>query len=122
MNCEIVEGIELFLEKVYDKNIPCFVNSGGNEIEVKSILKNKNLNKYFTKILGSPKSKIENMDKIQAKLGNFDKCYFFGDSKHDFEISKLYNCHFIFVSKYSEWINCPKKIQKNSIKTFIDIL
>ena len=57
----------------------------------------------------------------EPQIFSDDRGLFFGDSKYDFECSQHFNFDFVYVSKYSEWINVKKKDKEKfriSISTF----
>ena len=80
-----VKGAKELLEKYY-KKIDFYVISGTPEGELKKIVKEKNMNKYFKEIYGSPITKPEHARKIISKM-NYDpeKVLYVGDSLSDYK-------------------------------------
>lgn len=110
----LVKGIEDFLIQLNQIGIKCFVNSGGDEVELNKVFKKRNLDQYFVKILGSPGNKITNMFNIMHTINGLDNykanyldvipnTVFFGDSEIDYICASKFNCDFVFVSEHSEW-------------------
>lgn len=78
-----VKGAKEFLEKYYQK-IDMYVISGTPEDELKKIVKNRNMEKYFKGIYGSPIRKSEHARRIILD-NNYDskKVVYIGDSLSD---------------------------------------
>lgn len=77
-------GAEVFLQACFGVG-PCFVVSGTPEEEMNEIISRRYAKKYFQSIQGSPKNKVENLQKL---LGQYnltpDNCVFFGDAASDY--------------------------------------
>jgi len=117
---KIVNGFELFIKKVYKYHKNIFVVSGGDQAELLEILQFKNLTKYFTKILGGPNTKEENINKLSLS-GN---TLYFGDSQIDYNICKKHNFDFVFISGYTDFqldLNLKSKIKIYQANSFIEI-
>ena len=86
-NANLSDGLLHFLNDELHRNIPKFIVSGGDQSELLEVMKYKGLSKYFTKILGGPKSKYENINTLNIN-GN---TLYFGDSKIDYEVCEFYS-------------------------------
>jgi phosphoglycolate phosphatase-like HAD superfamily hydrolase len=104
MQCNLVAGVDEFLASL-ESSSPKYVVSGGLQDEVIMALKNKNIDKYFNGIYGSPRTKSEIMRTI---VDPPQKGIFFGDSQLDFEISSQFNCDFVFIYGHTEFTNYKK--------------
>ena len=119
--CKYIPGVIKFIKKINKinkinkKNI--FVISGSEENELIKIFKEKNIYKYFHKIYGSPKSKIDNAMNLNLKIKS-QKILYFGDSYYDYIVSKKIKSDFIFVSGYSDEIKLFKNKKINKIEDF----
>ena len=58
LKCPFVKGAKEFLEK-YHQKIPLFIASGTPDAEIKSIIRDRGLEKYFKGVFGSPLKKKE---------------------------------------------------------------
>jgi len=90
-----IAGAKDFLQKVY-KKIKCFIVSATPDDELIRIVEKRRLKKYFIEILGSNRSKTENLNYLLEKY-NFtgSHCKFFGDAINDYNAAK--NCGVPFV-------------------------
>ena len=72
------------------------VVSGGNQLELEKIFKERKINHYFKKgIYGNPRDKyqiISDLKKDKTKLSNV---LFIGDSKYDYEVASFFKFDFI---------------------------
>lgn len=90
-----INGVINFLEK-HVRNSNQFICTGTPELEIKEIVIRKNINKYFSGIYGSPKTKIEIIKKILSDTSvQTDDCIFIGDALTDFNAAKVCNIPFI---------------------------
>lgn len=120
ISCNLVPGVIRVLEYLLLNNIDCFVISGGDQIELNYIFKEKKLNKYFIKILGSPVSKdLHTLNLLKKKEIQFP-ILFFGDSKLDMEIAFKNGFDFCYVRQFSEWQNDKYILQKNIYDTIFN--
>lgn len=94
-----VEGAGEFLEKYYQK-LPLFIVSGTPDAEMKSIIRDRGLEKYFKEVYGSPLKKKDIILKI-LKDFNFSpqEVIFVGDSIDDEEGAKGAGVKFIWQTK-----------------------
>jgi len=107
LQSNLCKGVENFLMTTSNQK---FVVSGSNEEELREVFRKKDLQKYFMKILGSPKTKSENIAAIiEGFKGDF---IYIGDSVEDFKASEENNIEFIFLKQYSL---VPQKLMKLSM-------
>jgi phosphoglycolate phosphatase-like HAD superfamily hydrolase len=87
-----------FLKKYSKSNKILAINSATPELELKKIVRARGLNDYFSHILGSPASKLDNIFKI-LKICKFSKddAIFFGDSNSDIDAAINAKIDFIGV-------------------------
>ena len=93
-----ITGIRDVLEFLYSQNIDCFVVSGGEQKEVRSVLKHKDLSRYFQGIFGSPRKKEEHLSAL-----DLTKAIYFGDAKSDYMAAMKFDIEFVYVGGASDW-------------------
>tara|TARA_Y100000741_G_scaffold171713_1_gene130039 strand:- start:1694 stop:2350 length:657 start_codon:yes stop_codon:yes gene_type:complete len=121
ISCDYIPGVISYLESIKEKGALIFVNSGGDEEELKLVFKKRGIDCLFTSIKGSPSSKKSNNESIMNSIGVNMKGVFFGDSKLDYEVAKQFGLDFILISGYSEWRN-PKGKFKKQFTNFFELL
>jgi phosphoglycolate phosphatase-like HAD superfamily hydrolase len=115
-----VSGIRTFLKKAHLDN-DLFVVTGGDEKEVKFLLKELDLHQYFKGIYGSPHKKVDLVGKIMKKAHS-RKSVFFGDALHDFEVANKYKIPFYFVYGHTDmkdWKSFMKSKKVLCIRNFV---
>jgi len=120
LECEEIPGVRDILQYFNEKNVPCYVASGGDQNEVISVLKKRKLFSYFKCVYGSPLSKVENLAIIDAKRELKLPGVFFGDARSDFLASKRFDLKFVFISGFSEWKQGLKFCEDNNMTIYID--
>ena len=110
-----VKGVRNLLMSFYDLNIESFVVSGGEQNELRAVLKSKNLDHYFKKIYGSPVTKEEHLLNIRPT-----KSLYFGDAKSDYIAAKNFDMDFVYVSGFSDWEDGVEFCQSNNIEILKD--
>lgn len=94
-----VVGAEEFLKNYYDK-VPFFVASGTPDAEMKAIVNERGLGRYFKEVFGSPAKKGEIIFKILQDFGFPRKeTVFVGDAIDDEEGAKEAGIQFIWRKK-----------------------
>lgn len=102
----LIPGIYEFLEILLQHDIKLIVASGAEEKELRKILKEHDLEKYFSYIGGSPNSKEEIVKKfIDHNASLKIKGLVFGDSISDLRVAENFDFDFIFIEEESEWSN-----------------
>jgi len=110
-----IKGVEMFLQQCLHKQIPCFVNSGGDEQELIEVFAERGMDHLFSMILGSPDSKKENLSKLFSEDRLPGPTLFWGDAYSDYLAAKAYNIDFIYVSGVSEWREGIQFCSRNKI-------
>ena len=103
MKCDYITGAVDFIKQVKEKGLQLFVVSGSDQEELREVFSKRGIASLFIAIYGSPFTKIENMNKVIAKVDAQKRGIFFGDSKLDMEAAEEFGLDFIFVSGASEW-------------------
>ncbi|MFH1423800.1 MAG: HAD-IA family hydrolase [Candidatus Nealsonbacteria bacterium] len=94
-----VEGAQEFLEK-YHQKIPFFIASGTPDGEIKSLVKERGLARYFKDVLGSPAKKSELILKILKDFNlNNQEVIFVGDAIDDYEGAREAGVKFVWRSR-----------------------
>jgi len=106
-----------FIEKYKDKKL--FVASGSAEEELKMVFKNRDLEKYFIEIFGSPTKKTKIVKSIVMEYKN---AVMIGDAKSDINAAKENSIDFIFMSEYSTSEEIKKDETLNSINNLGDLI
>jgi phosphoglycolate phosphatase-like HAD superfamily hydrolase len=83
-----------------------YVVSGSDELELREVFRRRDLTHYFIDIFGSPRSKIENVERAMQDYLAFAgqkpaKVLFVGDAIADLEAANATGCHFAFMEQYS---------------------
>jgi phosphoglycolate phosphatase-like HAD superfamily hydrolase len=115
LSCDEIKGIRDILTQLSNYHIDSFVVSGGEQTEVRTVLKKKYLSHYFKTIYGSPATKKDNLAAIKP-----EKSLYFGDAKSDYEAASVFGMDFVYISGVSEWTEGMKFCQQNNIVIFKD--
>jgi phosphoglycolate phosphatase-like HAD superfamily hydrolase len=105
LSCPITPGALELLQKNKDDGIQQFVISGGAENDLKEIFSKRNLAEYFENIYGSPRTKTEIFEQVIEKGLNPSDAIYIGDSRYDYEVAKRFGVNFIFMYKYTEFMD-----------------
>lgn len=103
LDCAEILGVRDVLERLKTRDVPCFVVSGGDENEVRQVLRARGLAQMFDMILGSPTTKRENLTRIDATGRLRRPGVYFGDAASDLDAAKAYGLAFVFIAGRSEW-------------------
>jgi phosphoglycolate phosphatase-like HAD superfamily hydrolase len=121
LETEISDGIFKIRDIFPDAKL--VVISGSDQKELRWLFNKLKINHIFDLgIYGSPRSKNEILDDLFTEISNFDSGIFFGDSKYDYEVSKLYKLDFAFISDWTELSNWNTFIKENNIDSYANIL
>ncbi len=92
-----IPGARNFLEEWYGK-AKCFVISATPDNEISVIVHRRGLKHYFNEILGSSRSKRENLALLLEKY-DFKpaKCFFFGDAESDYRAARACGVDFVGI-------------------------
>lgn len=78
----IMETVEFIQKHVHDKKM--FIVSSSEEKELNMICKSLEINQFFESILGSPATKVDNINSLISHYSiNRDEALMIGDSEHD---------------------------------------
>jgi len=92
-----IAGAYEFIKKNASKQQ--FICTGTPEIEILEIAKRKGISHFFQDLFGSPKTKIEIIDRIFTQTSvNKENCIFFGDAMTDYNAAKKCNISFIGIN------------------------
>lgn len=112
VNIPLVEGAEKLIRSL-SKTHKLFILSGGEKKEIEVILNYHNLLEFFSGIYTAPKNKYDNI----KQLNLIEYSLFFGDSIIDYEVSKTFNCDFIFIYEYTQFLDWAQFFDKKNIQT-----
>jgi len=97
----LTTGIINLLQCLYKNSIPCHIVTAGDVKQVNEVLKKKSLEKFFLSTTGTPKSKVENINKIFSTFKNKGSMLFIGDALADLKAAMELDIDFLFVDRYS---------------------
>jgi phosphoglycolate phosphatase-like HAD superfamily hydrolase len=120
LECSEIAGIRDVLEYLNVLKIPCYVASGGDQLEVREVFETRGLTSYFDEIFGSPLSKIENIASLKAEGKLAIPGVFFGDARNDLNAAQEYGLDFIFISGVSEWKDGSLVCNEMNLPSYID--
>ena len=84
-----------------------WVASGSEQSELRTVFKNRGLDKYFVDVFGSPTAKVELLTNILQDRPH-NRALMIGDAVSDFDASQANNIDFICYVPYS---NVPKRMR-----------
>jgi len=95
-----IAGAKYILEHYCGIGKICVVNSATPQDEICKIVKRRNQDNYFSKVYGSPASKVENLKKVMShfRIPSHDMV-FFGDARSDMEAAYNTNVDFIGIGE-----------------------
>jgi len=112
---DFVSGVVSVVEYFNNRNIPCYVVSGGDQEELREVIAYRGIDHLFVDILGSPVTKNEHVSFLVQSNSMVYPSIFFGDSRSDMVAAKGNDIEFCFVSRFSEWF-----VDKQLIDEFFD--
>jgi phosphoglycolate phosphatase-like HAD superfamily hydrolase len=92
-------GAIQLLHRLRSEGMSLYILSGGDEHEVKKIADVLEMTDCVEKIMGGPRGKAEHLEELRL---TGPTCYF-GDSLHDFDVSRQYDFDFVFVSAFTQF-------------------
>ncbi len=111
-----VDGALDSLNSLYDSNIPAFVVSGTPHDEMRLIIKEKNIEKYFKEVHGSPRSKTEIVDDILRRYHySPGQCLFIGDALLDYNTAMEVGMHFLGITHPSGVVSFPQDVSVSTV-------
>ena len=96
-----IPGAQEFLDMCLEFKKVCFVVSATPDEEIKHIVDAKGLSKYFKEVVGSPKSKEENLKALIDKYSiDINKALYFGDAQSDLEAAQKNGVEFVGINYF----------------------
>jgi phosphoglycolate phosphatase-like HAD superfamily hydrolase len=125
MEAEEIPGAIALLDTLRERSVPCFIVTGGAEDEVRDVVKERGLDRFFSRVLGAPATKKENLQKLADQESLLKPSVFYGDAKADLHAARAFDLAFIFVSGVSEWHDGPSVCREQGlpiIKDFVGLI
>ena len=97
----LTDGAMAALGALRARNVPMFVVSGSDEVELNGVLEAIGLAPFFRGILGSPKTKLDNLRRVERDLGSPHAITFVGDARADWQASSDFGCRFVYLSPWA---------------------
>jgi len=121
MSCKVAKGLENLRQKTKQAN--WLIVSGGDQVELREVFKERGLDKYFDGgIFGSPDTKDTILER-ELDNGNITKsALFLGDSKYDYQAAKLAGLDFVFLTDWTEVDDYNSWCEENYILTKVNLL
>ena len=121
INADISKGI--YQIKNYFPKSKVYVISGSDQNELRWLFKRKKIfNLFNCGIYGSPKNKVEILEEIFSDFIGTENTIFFGDSKYDFQVSKVFKMDFVFISEWTDLKDWHKFAKINKLKSYKNVL
>jgi len=98
-NAKFTTNAKYFIKMLDLNNLPVYILSGGDKKEVVAFLKFHDLLNLFTKVMGGPKTKFDNMNDLTLN----GKTLYIGDSLIDYEVAKTYSFDFVYMYQYTQF-------------------
>lgn len=118
-NCQLVAGVCEFIAAL---RCPLFLVSGGDEREVRLLLRARGLLSAFQEVLGSPTPKGTHMDWLSRSNRFGGRGVYFGDALLDYELARKHGIEFVFVSGVSDWIGGVETCRAAGVRIVRDFL
>ena len=116
--CESEVTKDLKKLRIYSGKIPWLIVSGGDQKELREVFKYKKITSYFNGgIFGSPDKKHTIIKREIANGKIKFPALMFGDSKLDYNVAKLNNIDFLFVTQWTDLKNSKTFCEENLIPT-----
>ena len=94
-------GVPETLARIADGSVPASICSGGNKLEIQTLLKDNRLDQYIACVWGNERSKSEHA--ATSISPRFKRVLFFGDGQYDMEVAEQYGFDFVFVASLTDW-------------------
>ena len=125
LQCPLTPGVLDCLQFFAAHNVPCYVNSGGDQAELREVFATRGLDRWFAGIYGSPATKHDNLAQLQSQHAMPLPGVFFGDAKSDYLAAQAFGLDYIFLQGCSEWRDGPVFCREQGLPqftTFDDLL
>lgn len=122
ISVKMIRGAKEFLAELQKRRKNLFVVSGTPEEEVRDIVDRRGLKSFFKEVVGSPKTKEENLEKLMQKYGvQGSSSIFFGDAMSDYKAAVRHHIDFVAVmGAHNEKLFDPMDVHK--ISHFINLI
>lgn len=120
LRCRLIPGVEALLAAIPNTAV-AHVVTGGAENEVRSIFRERKLDRYFASILGSPTSKRDNMLALRDAGVFHARSVYFGDAELDMQLAEEFGLDFIFVYGATDWHDGRKRCVHPRIADFTEL-
>ncbi len=109
-----IKGAMDFIKKINQSGRDCFIISATPKKEIEDITMSRQIDKYFKEIVGSPRTKKENLKYLLDKYDiDFEKAIYFGDARSDYEAAEEENIDFIgIVNERSKELKGLERVTK----------
>ena len=115
-----IEGARELIEAANARDKDCFVISATPQEEIRWIVKERRMEHLFKDVVGSPKSKKDNLSFLTEEYGlKAAESIFFGDAQADYEAAKDHGIQFVGIVDKSRELEKVLNITK--IKNFSHI-
>ena len=96
-----LNGAVSFIEQCHQEGIVCAINSATPEEEILEIVQKRGWESFFSCILGAPRGKSENLQKILREVGvGARQAIFFGDAQSDMRAAHDNEVDFIGIGPW----------------------
>lgn len=96
--CPEIPGARDVLHLLNRRETPCYVVSGTPEEELRMIVRERGLARYFREVRGAPREKHDLLAELVAKYGHeAGRCLMIGDATTDFNAAKAVGMPFLGV-------------------------
>lgn len=124
ISCEVAQGLSQLREKTYAAN--WLIVSGGDQNELREVFAVRALDKYFGGgIFGSPDTKDLILSREIRNYNIRQPALFIGDSKYDYQASRIAGLDFVFLSDWTEfkdWMMFCRSLDIMHIKNLNSLL
>jgi phosphoglycolate phosphatase-like HAD superfamily hydrolase len=118
-----INSVSLFLKKYGCNARVCVVNSATPQKEMREIIKARGMDNKFSYVLGSPRSKVDNITKVLAKYScNKNELLFFGDSQADLNAAIICDVDFIGIGNKIQTYITKMGLNYNCMENFDEII
>jgi phosphoglycolate phosphatase-like HAD superfamily hydrolase len=112
LKVEFIDGALDFLKLCKSKGKRCFLVSATPEAEIKKLVKQRKLAKFFTEIKGSPEAKAKNIAVLLNKYKiKSNDTVFFGDADNDLKAANANRVKFVPIN-YAKYPGSYKNFKK----------
>lgn len=98
VSADFIKGADEFIKRLKKDAKACFIVSATPQEEIRTIARLKHVDTLFDEILGSPRTKDQNLELLLEKHGiKSQETVYFGDAKSDYEAARNNNINFIGI-------------------------